>query len=332
MTFDVFLSKVKYEDDKNVYKIRPVLISKESNDKFVYVYRITSSKPLKHNKCKINYLQDAGLTKESYIITDFVYKISKTNILKKIGHLNNYDVGKFLDTILNIHHKEISLEGLNEAISNLTDIIVLGYIKDCIDFLNKNGYNIDINEITFKQSSNKNALGKMIVEAKDKYSFNFTLVLSKYLIDTSDEKEIKGIIYHELCHYLTDKEAILKHYLLIDDYLRLVSNEKYKDYVGHGKIWKQYASNVGRLTGYNITRLATKEDNPKFYNELKNNSKYILKCANCGAVYTFNRKNNFLNSLYIIDKSKHMYESIAYAHPCSDGTKCNKFEFIKGEF
>lgn len=121
MTFDVFLAKVKYEDDKNVYKIRPILISKESNDKFVYVYRIASSKSLKHNKCKINYLQDAGLTKESYIITDFVYKISKTNILKKIGHLNNYDVGKFLDTILTIHHKEISLESLKLQKSVFTD-------------------------------------------------------------------------------------------------------------------------------------------------------------------------------------------------------------------
>ena len=90
--------------------------------------------------------------------------------------------------------------------------------------------------------------------------------LSKYMLDMP-ERKVRETIAHELCHTCSDDN--------------------------HGKMWKYYANMFNKYYGYNISRLANKEDSEKF-NEIsgykRSEAKYIIQCPVCNRKWNYARR------------------------------------------
>ena len=213
---------------------------------------------------------------------------------------------------------------------NISDEKILRYVDECIAELKKLNFTNDddcltYDDIDIEEGDAMGVFGTMFLPNAS--SDNFKLVLNKYMFNEPEEA-IKNTIYHELCHYITDKLAIDcgafyekypgKWYMDNDIW-------NAKDYKGHGRIWKYVAKTVGSAVGHDITRTNDFDlhtEVGKHYNE---NVKYIVKCKHCGYEFKYNRKTPFIKS--ILDGNGHTDN---WWCKCNDGTKSHDFEIIKG--
>lgn len=214
---------------------------------------------------------------------------------------------------------------------NISDEKFLRYVDECIDELKKMNLGLKdtdmltYDDIDIEEGDAMGTFGTMFLPNAS--SSNFKLVLNKHMFNESEEA-IKNTIYHELCHYITDKLAIDcgafeerspgKWYLNNDVWGA-------KDYKGHGRVWKYIASRVGSAVGQDITRTNTFDLHTEVGKHYDENVKYIVKCKHCGYEFKYNRKTDFIKD--VLNGNGHTSN---YWCNCGDGTKSHEFEIIKG--
>lgn len=227
---------------------------------------------------------------------------------------------------------QIEDEELNESLlemrgkGNISNERILKYVEECINDLKKINFgNIDTDCLTYddidiEEGDTNHTFGAMFLPLNG--VGNFKLVLNKYMFDEPEEA-IKNTIYHELCHYITDKLAIDCGAIYTKNGKWYISNHA-KEYHGHGKMWKHIADVVGNAVGHDITRTNSFDLHTGVGKHYNDNVKYIVKCKHCGNEFRYTRKSPFIKS--IIDGNGH---TDWYCN-CSDGTKSHDFEIIKG--
>jgi uncharacterized protein YifN (PemK superfamily) len=90
---DIYKVRIKF-DDKNIFKIRPVIIINIKNDYYIIV-EITTKKHTGYYdqfKIPINYWKEANLNKLSYFKTDKVHKVAYDKLYQYIGAANVEDI------------------------------------------------------------------------------------------------------------------------------------------------------------------------------------------------------------------------------------------------
>ena len=92
----------------------------------------------------------------------------------------------------------------------------------------------------------------------------------------------------------------------MDEYIKMNRIDKIKNTIihellhtmpncmNHGNEWQKHANIVNKKLGYNISRLATVENEVK--KELIKKSKYQIECE-CGQTYFYNRKTKYMDRL-----------------------------------
>lgn len=87
----------------------------------------------------------------------------------------------------------------------------------------------------------------------------FTIELSSFVLEY-DKKRIKEIIAHEVLH-------------TVDSCFN------------HGPYWKLYAERMNNVYGYNIKRVAIKDDDNCKSTEKRKEYKYVITCKKCGCTF-----------------------------------------------
>lgn len=90
--WDIYLATVEFEDEPNVSKIRPVLIT--GNGKaYLLAYYVTSQSPVPGYDCfVIKQWKQAGLDRPSTVRLDRHLKLKLSDIGKRLGRLSGQDV------------------------------------------------------------------------------------------------------------------------------------------------------------------------------------------------------------------------------------------------
>lgn len=211
---------------------------------------------------------------------------------------------------------------LKEARYELNDEKVLTYVKECVKVLSDAGYPATMNDIDCVFSEATKTFGTM--SCKRYPSDNYTLTLSKYL-SNEPEDVIKNTIYHELCHYLQYKKAFKDGAFYFDWSNRVKARrELWSIYGGHGRIWKDFAYEVGKLTGQDITRTNSYSQHTEVGKAYDDKIKYIVKCTHCGNTFKYTKRTAFIND--ILNGNGHAEH---WWCCCKDGTKCKDFEILK---
>lgn len=101
--FDIYIATIRFTDNKNLSKNRPVVIFATKEDvTTLEILRITSQKHDNVPQYKIKDLYSSGLKKESYVDLSSLYIIDKKDIVQKekIGELSKEDIGGIIDACL----------------------------------------------------------------------------------------------------------------------------------------------------------------------------------------------------------------------------------------
>lgn len=218
-------------------------------------------------------------------------------INNSIGVIYNWDndIHYFFDIKLN--------ESLNENIQlaemkgklSITEEKIITYINDCIKDLKSLGYNID-NDIDFMWGEASGTFGTMFWP--DNENSNYILVLNKHMIDEPEEA-IKSTIYHELAHYINNKQLLDKGIAYWYDYDRLKWDSRlYKQGIhgSHGQWWQKVVNNINSKLGTNISRTSNYQLHTGVGDYAKTKNKYMVTCKNCGNVLTYSRKTDFVKN------------------------------------
>lgn len=222
-----------------------------------------------------------------------------------------------------LRSRELSLEGLNEAVGTMTDPELLGYVMECVKFLASKGYDAKMDDLAVywdERTRRFGALGWPEYEGGP-----FRLYLSKHL-KGEPEEVVKSTIYHELCHYLTDKKAFSDGAVYWSSQGRLKANvadfgRSYKKYLHHNEVWKKMAADVGALTGHNITRTDTYTNHTEVGKAYDAKVKYVAKCKHCGREFTATRLTPFM-------KSAIQGNNAGWYCKCPDGYKGKDFDML----
>lgn len=143
----------------------------------------------------------------------------------------------------------------------ITDSALLEIFQECTDKVRSLGYYVPY--YTKAEFDLKSKLGEC--------SFGCIPMISIHKGILRNEKTLKGVIYHELCHLVAGP------------------NE------GHGATWKRIARKVGNATGYNIERCADAESVAVCRAECPvkiKEAKYIITCPKCGKTWQKYRQSN----------------------------------------
>ena len=140
----------------------------------------------------------------------------------------------------------------NQRLDDLLKIVLKEALACKIPFSKNISENVYINKRAKKRYG---ACKLENIKGRKKY----IIEVSSFVLD-ADDQTIKGIIAHEVLHTC-------------------------HGCMNHGERWKRYASILNRAYGYNIKRVATREEN----NLPKENigvakPKYAIKCQNCGNI------------------------------------------------
>lgn len=179
--------------------------------------------------------------------------------------------------------------------SFITEEKILTYINDCIKDLKSLGYTID-NDIDFMWGDSSGTFGTMFWP--DNESSNYILVLNKHMIDESEEA-IKNTIYHELAHYINNKNLLNKGIIYWYDYNNLRRDGRlYKQgtHGSHGQWWQKIADNISQHFNTKIKRTDNYQTHTGVGEYAKSQDKYIVTCKNCGSILTFKRKTDFVKN------------------------------------
>ncbi|MCL2226264.1 MAG: hypothetical protein FWB97_01350 [Oscillospiraceae bacterium] len=90
--WELWLAKVKYEDDPNTVKIRPVLIV-APQEVLVIAFKMTGTERIQDYKVKD--WQGAGLDKETFIRVSLRLALQEHDLSSKIGMLQPNDIVGF---------------------------------------------------------------------------------------------------------------------------------------------------------------------------------------------------------------------------------------------
>lgn len=179
--------------------------------------------------------------------------------------------------------------------SFITEENILTYINDCIKDLKSLGYTID-NDIDFMWGEASGTFGTMFWP--DNENSNYILVLNKHMIDEPEEA-IKSTIYHELAHYINNKQLLDKGIAYWYDYDRLKWDSRlYKQGIhgSHGQWWQKVVNNINSKLGTSISRTSNYQLHTGVGDYAKTKNKYVVTCKNCGNVLTYSRKTDFVKN------------------------------------
>ena len=202
----------------------------------------------------------------------------------------------------------------------MSDRRLIGYVGDCIDFLNSHGYGIDKSDIGLFSFSGTKSSGVMRPPAYE--GGKFMLGLNDSLSDGSED-EVKATIYHELCHYLQFREIIDSGIAEWKGGRLKMKSAAGRKYSSHGDLWKSYADAVGKLAGIKITPYFAWDEKPTMYDAAYAQAKYAIKCAHCGAMFLYPRSTKFVKD--VIAGNGHS----EWVHRCPDGFKSRDYEIVK---
>jgi len=87
--WEIWLANVKFEDNPNVIKIRPVLVI-TPQDVFVLAHKMTGTERTKDYEVK-NW-QKSGLEKKTFIRVNIELQLRERDLLRKIGTLHPGDI------------------------------------------------------------------------------------------------------------------------------------------------------------------------------------------------------------------------------------------------
>ena len=214
---------------------------------------------------------------------------------------------------------------LQEAIKEqIKDKRVLDIIDNCVDIIKSLGYKV-YNNLDFVWDNKRHSFGTCYVPTSE--DGNFTIALNKYLVDESDEN-IENVVCHELTHYIVDNENILSGRLYFKNgkwYFNKRDYDKTFD-SSHGKNWQEIANNISSK----IKTTIHPTDNYDFHKEvgtkMKETSKYIVRCKNCGWEDGYVRRTSFVSNPNA--KSKH---GDWYLYQCPKCKAKGEFETITNE-
>ena len=217
--------------------------------------------------------------------------------------------------------RELSLEGLNEAVGTLSDPKLLKYVRECVRFLADHGYDAKMSDLALYWDERTTRFGALGWPEDD--GGPFRLYLSRHLVGEPEEV-VKNTIYHELCHYLAFKEAFEDGAVYWSGSGRLKANAgmDYRKYMHHNAVWKKLASDVGAITGQNINvtdNFTTHANVGKAYNS---KVKYVARCRHCGHEFTATRLTPFMKSVIQGDGHTSWYCK------CPDGYKGHDFDML----
>ena len=93
--WEIWNAYVEYEEDSNIRKERPVLIYNPISDDNIIAFKLTTHEIRNDRECEIRKWQEAGLKKETVIRIDKVLRLTKNNLISKIGKLQIVDIFRF---------------------------------------------------------------------------------------------------------------------------------------------------------------------------------------------------------------------------------------------
>ena len=94
--WEIWLAEVKFEDNPDEIKIRPVLIVAQQ-EMLLIAYKMTRTKRI-NDYSIINWVE-SGLDKQTHIITELRIRLHEKSLKTKIGNLHPNDIIKFLEHI-----------------------------------------------------------------------------------------------------------------------------------------------------------------------------------------------------------------------------------------
>ena len=183
----------------------------------------------------------------------------------------------------------MKFNGLNEnkgSMTGITDKRILSWIEDCINICRGANLYIDPSLKIYQEDMGWTRYGYYQLP-KEMDSVGI-ISLNTKLFNMSD-KEIKGVILHELAHYLKvqdefNKKTIMWTMELGTHIWRLVCNRQYER-AHHGYGWKRFARILERASG--IDDISERTANFHVEDEegktKQDYYKYWLICDNCGA-------------------------------------------------
>lgn len=93
--WDIWLANVRFEDNPEEYKLRPVLVIDKQN-MFILSFKMTSHSPRQnfHGEYSIKYYKEAGLIKPTVIRLSKKLLLLENEFIHKIGRLHPYDINE----------------------------------------------------------------------------------------------------------------------------------------------------------------------------------------------------------------------------------------------
>jgi len=165
-------------------------------------------------------------------------------------------------------------------------------IQWCIDQVKKINFkeveqsNIDYSQLKFKTALMFGRVGFINLGSRTIYINSFRL--------HSEEEKIKGIVLHELGHFI-DLCSCMQNNIIYEVDGKLKLKREYKDKaLGHNKQWRDIIKEISDYTHIpiHITTEASPEESAK-----KHNYKYVVKCKECGQTLNYKQKGQIISDV-----------------------------------
>jgi len=117
--YSLYYAKVKYEDDSNQFKVRPVIVI-ENKGHSVLCYKVTGTRPRENQKgeYEIKDWRQAGLSKPSTIRATKSISYQPNILVKYIGKLTYKDIKSFEEQLHKDFNEDLSIAHCKYSIEN----------------------------------------------------------------------------------------------------------------------------------------------------------------------------------------------------------------------
>lgn len=172
----------------------------------------------------------------------------------------------------------------------LIDARIQQIITNCLRQLELIGFKIDKDlKISLDLFDSTGTFGQCSLGVTFWGEFQQELNFNKHLMRESLEDAIISTVYHELCHYLQNKEAIETGFYYIDDNGNPQKRNDpkllhyFEDNEGHSECWLKYANRVNNELHPKIPVLAHPEEDDfkKYLDANEEDILFILSCDSC---------------------------------------------------